>query len=327
MQSGAVVVDDRSSQIDYTTDWYNDVIGQGTDYNQTVSVSGNQNAGFQFTFHGTSIAVYGSIPPNNTAVSTYIVDLSAPVSYTNVPSSVYTSRHLCFQSPTLPYGEHTLVVDIPESTIGHDWTQFYFDFLAYTPSNSSAGASSPSASSSGSSAVSPTGAAAEQTTASSSASKPALRTILPAVLVPCIVCIALLALALVLMRRRMRRAVPHAPETSARPFFAATYGSAPPSTPHTLKGPTSAPSSSSSALSSALPALPSGGGYSMAELSPGAAPSPTAVVSPTLASSPTAVPTPGGGDGMARVHEWAYAGGSVGAPSVATQEPPPVYRP
>ncbi|KIP07155.1 hypothetical protein PHLGIDRAFT_118314 [Phlebiopsis gigantea 11061_1 CR5-6] len=322
MQAGAVVVDDRDPRIDYTTAWYSEP-GQGTDYNRTVSVSGNPNAGFQFTFRGTSVAVYGSIPPNNTAVSTYTIDVSAPVTYTNVPSSAYTSRQLCFQSPTLPDGAHTLVVDIPGSTIGHTWTEFSFDFLSYVPAaGGTPDASSSAASSSSANAANPTGAAGAQPTGASSPSKPALRTILPAVLIPCIVCAALAVLALCTVRRRARRAldaerratpyVAPTPETRTRPFSAAA------------SSPTSAPSNASLLPPAvAVPALlEGGGGGSMAGPGPGAALRPAV-------SNPAGVPGGGTRDagGRERVREWARARGSVFAPSVATQEPPPVYMP
>ncbi|KIP01100.1 hypothetical protein PHLGIDRAFT_123668 [Phlebiopsis gigantea 11061_1 CR5-6] len=128
-----VVVDDRDAQIDYLTPWYKDP-GQGTDFDQTVSVSDNPNAAFQFKFTGTSVSVYGSIPTNNTAVTTYTIDFEAPVSFTNTPSSSYLSRQLCFQSHNLADGPHTLIVTVPKSTIGLPWTSFHFDYLTYTPS-------------------------------------------------------------------------------------------------------------------------------------------------------------------------------------------------
>lgn len=86
---------------------------------------------------GTSVAVYGSIDVNNTAVSTYTIDQASPVTFTSMNMTAYTSNQLFFQSPQLQDGEHTLAMFAP-SAIGNDAaTQVHFDFLTFIPSLSS----------------------------------------------------------------------------------------------------------------------------------------------------------------------------------------------
>lgn len=92
-----------------------------------------------------------------------------------------------YQSPQLEDGLHTLSVSAPNTTIGVPSTQFAFDYLTYVPSPSSSNStSSPPATSS-------------QSGQSQSSN---LHVTLPAVLVPTLVCIALLVIALLIQRRR-----------------------------------------------------------------------------------------------------------------------------
>lgn len=141
-----------------------------------------------FAWPGTSIAVYGSIPPNNTAVSTYTIDTASPVIITNSNITQYTSGQLFFQSPELEDGGHTLAVIAPDTVIGNAATQFYFDYLSYIASVPSSNATVPVAS-------------ADDGRSSRSVN---LKTVLPAVLIPCISIILLLGLGLYVQRRRVR---------------------------------------------------------------------------------------------------------------------------
>ena len=54
---------------------------------------------------------------------------------------------------------------------------------------------------------------------------------------------------------------------------------------------------------------------------------PAADVGPSTTLTPNAPAGAPATDGMQRVREWARTGQSIFAPSVATQEPPPVYMP
>ncbi|EKM53840.1 uncharacterized protein PHACADRAFT_148656 [Phanerochaete carnosa HHB-10118-sp] len=186
----AIIVDNTNPEIDYLTGWYNETT-HTSDYNQTTAYSGNPNSEFQFTFNGTSIAIYGCILPNNTAVSTYSLDTAASVTYTNKNSTEYMAKQLFYQSSNVPDGEHTLVVNAPDAVIGLPWTTYCFDYLTYVPSASDASTGQPS-SSSGPPAASP-GKASN------------LKVILPAVLVPSLVIIVLLFVALYAQRTRLSR--------------------------------------------------------------------------------------------------------------------------
>lgn len=243
----AIVIDDTNPRIDYVTAWYHQP-GQGTDYNQsvqshsrtlhatdetrTIAISGNPNSVFEFTFTGaqptilcnflsvlmnlgTSISVYGSIPPNNTAISTYTIDLSAPVTFTNPNLTQYTSRQLFFESPVLQDGSHTLTVIAPDSVIGLPWTPVWFDYLTYIPSSSNVTSTSPPS-------ITPT-SGTKGLNSDSGGHK--LMVILPAVLVPCILVILLVALGIYVGRRekstaRQRQPTPYqSPENGAELYF------------------------------------------------------------------------------------------------------------
>jgi len=197
----AVVVDNTSPQIEYLTGWDNGT-AHPTDYNETTTYFENPNSGFRFTFNGTSISVYGCVLPNNTAVSTYMFDNETLVPFTNNYSAEYSSQQLFYHSPSVPYGEHTLVVTAPDSAPGLPWTTYCFDYLAYT---SSASSTAVAAASMSESTTTPGFAEStpESTTALPGGSKgSSLKVILPAVLVPCAVVVALLAMGLYLRRKR-----------------------------------------------------------------------------------------------------------------------------
>ena len=130
--------------------------------------------------------MYGSVPPNNTAFSTYTIDTASLVTFTNPNITQYTSRQLFYQSPDLDDGEHTLAVNAPDTVIGDGASQFYFDFLTYVPSAPSSNVTT------------------QASSAGPSSKSPDLKTILPAVLVPCIFIIIVLGLGLYMQRRRMR---------------------------------------------------------------------------------------------------------------------------
>ena len=150
---------------------------------------------------GTSISVYGSIPPNDTAVSAYAIDLSSPVSYTNPNVTQYASHQLFYKSPDLPDGTHTLTVSVPNSTIGLPWTPMYFDYLTYIPS-SSGNASSSTTSSTGSVPSSTVPSGATVSGHKSDLKSANLGVIIPAVLVPILVSVLLLCFGWWLYRRR-----------------------------------------------------------------------------------------------------------------------------
>lgn len=136
--------------------------------------------------------MYGCILPNNTAESTYILDTTAPVTFTNKNSTEYLSRQLFYQSPDVQNGEHTLIVNVPDSTIGLPWTTYCFDYVSYVPSGSVTA---------GTGNASPP----ESSGASGSGKRSNLKVILPAVLVPCLVFVGLLVAALYVHRRRLSR--------------------------------------------------------------------------------------------------------------------------
>lgn len=132
--------------------------------------------------------MYGRIPPNNTAVSTYTIDVASPVTFVNPNSTQDSSRQMFYQSPVLQDGPHILAVNAPDTAVGDPASQFFFDFLTYAPSP-----------------LSPT-----QSTSSSAKSR-GVKTILPAVLVPCLVCVILLVLGLFVQRRRKLAALQRKP--------------------------------------------------------------------------------------------------------------------
>ncbi|KIP02018.1 hypothetical protein PHLGIDRAFT_314441 [Phlebiopsis gigantea 11061_1 CR5-6] len=206
----AVVIDDKNPRIIYSTGWYSADGVHATDYNQTISISGDPSAGFSFKFNGTSISVYGSIPPNNTAMSMYTLDTSTPATFTS-PNNTgpYKSGQLLYQSPALSDGEHTLSVGTPDTVIGDASTQFYFDYLTYA---SSAG-----------NGTTPTSAVSTSGSGHSKAS-----TVVPAVLVPCLVLIAALGAMRYWFKRRRRAAPTITPLMQETGYLTETSRSPPP---------------------------------------------------------------------------------------------------
>ncbi|KAJ3504503.1 hypothetical protein NLJ89_g7906 [Agrocybe chaxingu] len=137
---GSRQIDDTDPAIVYTNegiDWGR--YGDGThEYNNTATLSVKQGATARFTFEGSSVAVYGTVGVNDIlAVSSYTIDGGSPVNYTMPRVSSNQYRHLFFQSPTLPRGTHTLVIQ----TLVDDG-YYWLDFLTVT-SEAVTSASSP----------------------------------------------------------------------------------------------------------------------------------------------------------------------------------------
>ncbi|CAA7269960.1 unnamed protein product [Cyclocybe aegerita] len=140
---GSRQIDDTNPAIVYTNEGIDWGRFEGTnEYNRTATLSVKQGATARFTFEGSSVAVYGTVGTNDIlAVSSYTIDGGSPVNYTAPRVSSNQYRHLFFQSPTLPRGTHTLVIQ----TLVDDG-YYWLDFLTVTSevATSTSSASPPS---------------------------------------------------------------------------------------------------------------------------------------------------------------------------------------
>ncbi|KAI0638691.1 hypothetical protein C8Q77DRAFT_1154302 [Trametes polyzona] len=133
-----VIVDDQEPRIQYSSGWY---IADGSDvalaYNDTLHVTLAQGATASLTFTGTSVAVYGCGGNTNQygwPSTSFVVDgvsYETRVDKTATPDTQFFNV-LMFASPTLPAGEHTIVLTNLNGTAPNT---FFFDRFEYIPSN------------------------------------------------------------------------------------------------------------------------------------------------------------------------------------------------
>ncbi|PPR06925.1 LOW QUALITY PROTEIN: hypothetical protein CVT26_004112 [Gymnopilus dilepis] len=153
--SNPKVIDDQGSSVQYSPGW----ILSGTQYEYNWKTSLAKQWGLtatlnftelsnlllftschlleltaSFDFQGTGIKVLGTIPQpsdynNSPSIkSSYAVDDSQPQIYTAVIQSVHQYHFLLFRSPSLPYGEHTLLVQSLKNS-GTNSTYFILDYF------------------------------------------------------------------------------------------------------------------------------------------------------------------------------------------------------
>ncbi|GJE93783.1 hypothetical protein PsYK624_099440 [Phanerochaete sordida] len=181
-------------------------------------------ATISFAFNGTSVAWIGILGSTNGSRS--VVDLvldGDPASASVVTAqpladaAAFLQTQTLYASPPLATGAHTVVVTARDVQQDH----IRFDYVEYTPDGAGAEATGASA------GVAPPPSSAalpppSSSQLSSSSPRPSARlgTIVPAVLVPCLV-LLLLAGALLAWRRHRRRRAPKAFDVHVNPFDAA----------------------------------------------------------------------------------------------------------
>ncbi|KIP02868.1 hypothetical protein PHLGIDRAFT_275397 [Phlebiopsis gigantea 11061_1 CR5-6] len=127
----ATLVDDTDPAITYVGAW--GAAGSAAEYNTTTHYTKSTGHAFTFTFNGTQISVFGTIPQNKgggTATNIqYIVDNIPAQSQTLPPVLNNSYRTPFFSSPPLSQQQHTLVTVL--TSVG---PAYFLDYLTYDSS-------------------------------------------------------------------------------------------------------------------------------------------------------------------------------------------------
>ncbi|KAJ7574052.1 hypothetical protein C8J56DRAFT_980571 [Mycena floridula] len=128
------ILDDSDPSVKYSIgDW--NTGGVDEEFKSTTHGTTAANAFATIPFSGTYIEVYGTIAPQGVGhpdpVTTYTIDKGPATSFAPVTTNTSATLHQTrfFTSPTLPDGNHTLVV---QSTV--QGGQVWLDFFEFTPS-------------------------------------------------------------------------------------------------------------------------------------------------------------------------------------------------
>ncbi|THG97495.1 hypothetical protein EW026_g4515 [Hermanssonia centrifuga] len=166
-----VVVDDFSNNPDlnYVGDWTH-LFSIGGATNNTVSYSQTVGSYIEFVFNGTGIGVAGTVLPmshNSTPpISTYVVDDSAPTSFTSPDNATQEEFDVTFfLLNSISAGAHKLVINVTRAS---DDAPFLFDYLGYVPPPSATANSTSSMSSFSSPTLTPTTSATNPSSSHSS---------------------------------------------------------------------------------------------------------------------------------------------------------------
>ncbi|KIP02869.1 hypothetical protein PHLGIDRAFT_275426 [Phlebiopsis gigantea 11061_1 CR5-6] len=123
-----ISVDDTDPRITYLGGW--NTSGVPAEYNSTTHYASSNYQAFTFTFHGTQILVFGTVPENDgigvhTAVQ-YVLDNRPPEMQTFPQTQSDLHQTNFFTSPPLPSGQHNLAAIV--TSVG---PHYFFDFLQY----------------------------------------------------------------------------------------------------------------------------------------------------------------------------------------------------
>ncbi|TFK36099.1 hypothetical protein BDQ12DRAFT_737185 [Crucibulum laeve] len=137
-----VRVDDRNSDICYAGGiWSNQ--GGPNESEGTTKLTRDAGTTATFTFVGTSVAVYGTLPDNKlyggAIVSTYSLDGGPEKTFSGQTTSVNQYRQQFFRSGTISAGEHKLVI---KNVNKDSW--YFLDYIEYQPLQSTPDAPPPS---------------------------------------------------------------------------------------------------------------------------------------------------------------------------------------
>ncbi|KJA13027.1 hypothetical protein HYPSUDRAFT_209890 [Hypholoma sublateritium FD-334 SS-4] len=129
----SITLDDRDPKIVYSAGWTH--AGRPADYARTTSRTTVAGSTAKLTFTGTSISVFGTIPPNTRTVPTppsseYSIDGSANTVFTATETANFQRNQLFFQSASLPNGTHALTITYPKVS-----DPLFLDFLVVTQPN------------------------------------------------------------------------------------------------------------------------------------------------------------------------------------------------
>ncbi|EDR06514.1 uncharacterized protein LACBIDRAFT_328717 [Laccaria bicolor S238N-H82] len=220
----ATTIDDTDSSIGYSSGW---ALLQGStrQWNGTVHSTSTVGATATFSFRGTGVAVYGTLPAGPSTAATqsqYAIDSGVPVNVSIASQTDAVYADLFFLSPLLTDGLHTLVITNEGTSVEYQLDRIDYNASVNVPVTVS-GSSGSSISKTVSTTSSVSHSAAATSPAASSAKSAPVGTIVGSIAAGLLV--VLIAL---LIYFNCRRRKPNAPttdsETTATPTSWARLG-------------------------------------------------------------------------------------------------------
>ncbi|KAJ6482891.1 hypothetical protein C8R47DRAFT_576219 [Mycena vitilis] len=127
------IVDDKSSQIEYTGLWT--AGGTSNHYDHTASASRAAGATMTFPFSGTSVSLVGSFDANTTCTGSFSLDANVTTfSSSTVPTPL--NHQSIWTSTDLSDAPHTLTYTVTSCSSTNNATgNVWLDYILYTPSS------------------------------------------------------------------------------------------------------------------------------------------------------------------------------------------------
>ncbi|KAJ6459718.1 hypothetical protein C8R47DRAFT_131657 [Mycena vitilis] len=195
-------VPDNDPAVSYSTSWSLNPHG----FFQTSHETDVVGSSLSFSFNGTGITVFGSVPPSNATnappTAAYSIDGGTPVITAQPLASTTIPNQPLFFASGLPLGTHSLFVNVTDVQSASPFSVDYFILNlkpTAVPSPSAAASPSPSAS-----AISPQKAIASSES-KSAAGGTALRVVAGVLGSVIFILLCILAFFIVILRRRRRR--------------------------------------------------------------------------------------------------------------------------
>ncbi|PFH46476.1 hypothetical protein AMATHDRAFT_7767 [Amanita thiersii Skay4041] len=133
-----VKIEDDDPKIQYNGNW-STTGSTSYDSKRLVHITNSPGSRASFSFFGTSIAVFGRLPNASTTASypavVFTLDDGNPTLLTTLPPIQFNTIYQVpvFQSPALPLGQHTLVIESHDNA-----TEYCLDFIMFSqPANAS----------------------------------------------------------------------------------------------------------------------------------------------------------------------------------------------
>ncbi|EGO03647.1 hypothetical protein SERLA73DRAFT_175201 [Serpula lacrymans var. lacrymans S7.3] len=130
-----VKVDDRDESITYSSTgiWWLGGVSQEYDTTTHGSTPNGTAMSISFSFQGSRVMVYGTIPPatlnTNPSISYYTLDNNATATYTAPITQSTLYQQLFYDSGDLPESTHSVVI----SPLTSQNSSLWFDYYAYVP--------------------------------------------------------------------------------------------------------------------------------------------------------------------------------------------------
>lgn len=219
----ATTIDDTDSSISYSSGW---ALLQGStrQWNGTVHSTSTVGATATFSFRGTGVAVYGTIPAGPSTATTqsqYAIDSGVPVNVSLASQTNAVYADLFFQSSLLSDGLHILVITNDGTSVEYQLDRIDYNASVNVPVSTGSGSSGSSLSQTVRTTSSVSQSAAATSLASSSAKSAPVGTIVGSIAAGLLVVVIAL-----LIYFNCRRRKPNSPtaETAATSSLWARHG-------------------------------------------------------------------------------------------------------